>query len=42
MLYHEFLLFTVSTNDMYDKLFVFNLKLNRWLWDNSLNSVQFQ
>jgi hypothetical protein len=42
MLYHEFLLYTVSTNDMYDRLFVFNLKLDRWLWDESNNGAQFQ
>lgn len=39
MLYHEFLLYTVSTNGMYDKLYVFNLKLDRWIWDDS-NSNQ--
>jgi hypothetical protein len=34
LLYHEFLLYTVSTNDMYDKLYVFNLKLDRWIWED--------
>ncbi len=34
MLYHQFLLYTVSTNGMFDKLIVFNLKLDRWVWDD--------
>jgi hypothetical protein len=29
--YHEFLLFTVSTSSMYDKLFVINLLLDNWI-----------
>jgi hypothetical protein len=32
MFYHEFLIFTVATNDMYDRMFAFNINLDRWIW----------
>ena len=31
IIYHEFLLFTVSTSHMYDKLYVINFALEDWL-----------
>lgn len=30
-LHHQFMLFTVATSDMYDKLYVINLELDQWL-----------
>ena len=34
-------MYTVSTNDMYDKLFIFNLKLDRWIWDGiDVNAIK--
>jgi hypothetical protein len=36
--YHEFLLFTVSTSSMYDKLFVINLLLDQWIQEENVRT----
>ena len=35
--YHEFCLFTVGTSEMYDKLFVINMRLELWLTEDTSN-----
>jgi hypothetical protein len=28
-------MYTVATNDMYDRMIIFNLKLDTWVWDDT-------
>jgi len=41
MFYHEFLIFTVATNDMYDRMFAFNINLDRWIWSEDSTPANF-
>ena len=40
LLYHEFLIFTCSSSGMYDKMFIFSLLLDKWLFDDERRGIE--
>ena len=39
LFYHEFLIFTSSSTGMYDKMFIFNLYLDKWIYDEESRGI---
>ena len=40
LFYHEFFIFTSSSTGMYDKMFVFNLFLDKWIYDEDARGFE--